>query len=198
MQGAAENLWTIVLAAGGSARLGRPKQFVRFRAQPLLARTLANAQDVTPERVIVVIGASRIRARAAIHRHAPRTVIMANTRWREGMSGSLRRGLAALPDEALAALLLTVDQPLVRTRHLRHMIEIWSRRPMRPVAARYDDRLGVPAILPKRVWKAARHSSGDVGAREILRGNADRVTEVALPEAAVDIDTPDDIQRLSS
>jgi len=196
MSGSVDALWTIVLAAGGSSRLGRPKQFVRVRGRSLLARTLATAQRVTPRRVIVVIGASRPRARAVVRRTSPHTIVVANAHWRDGMSGSLARGIAALPHDARAALLLTVDQPGIGARALRRLIARWSRRPARPAAASYLGRLGVPAILTERVWRAARRASGDVGAREILRSNAHRVTHVALPEAATDIDTQADLERL--
>ncbi len=186
-------LWTIVLAAGGSSRLGRPKQFVRVRGQSLLARTLATAQRVTPRRVVVVVGASRTRARAIVRKCSPHTIVVANARWRDGMSGSLARGIAALPRGVRAALLLTVDQPEVGARSLRRLIAHWARRPARPAAASYAGRLGVPAILTQRVWRAARRASGDVGARAILRNDANRVTHVALPEAAIDIDTQADL-----
>jgi len=198
MSGRGDTLWTIVLAAGGSSRLGRPKQFVRVRGRSLLARTLVTAQRVTPQRVIVVVGASRARARAVVRRSSPRTIVIANTRWRAGMSGSLARGIAALPRDARAALLLTVDQPAVDARALRRLIARWSRRPARPAAASYSGRLGVPAILTRGVWRAARRASGDVGAREILRSNAGRVTAVALPEAAIDIDTQTDLEGFTA
>jgi len=197
MIAATKGLWTIVLAAGGSSRLGRPKQFLRFRRRSLLTHTIATAQQLTPGRVIVVVGANRIRARTVARRSGHVSRVVANTQWSQGMSGSLNRGLAALPNQARAALLLTVDQPLVGARQLRRLIEVWSRRPGRPAAAYYEGRLGVPAVLTRRVWRAARRASGDVGAREILRDNADKVTRVVLPEAAVDIDTPDDVARIA-
>ena len=197
MSGNSGKLWTIVLAAGGSSRLGRPKQFIRWRNRTLLARIVAIAEHLTPGRVIVVVEAGRARSRAVVHRCTPRALVVANSQWRNGMSGSLARGLAALPAPARAALLLTVDQPLVTVRHLKRLIDVWSRRPNCAAAASYDSRIGVPAILTRQVWRAARHASGDVGAREILRRNENRVTKVALPEAAIDVDTPTDLERIA-
>jgi molybdenum cofactor cytidylyltransferase len=197
MTGDRNSLWTIVLAAGGSSRLGRPKQFIRLGGRTLLARSVAIAEHVTPSHVIVVVGASRARARIVVRRCAPRATVVVNAQWRDGMSGSLARGLEALPETAQAALLLTVDQPLVTERHLNRLIALWSRRPSRAAAASYASRVGVPAILTRQIWKAARHASGDVGAREILRSNGDRVTNVELPEAAIDVDTPKDLARIA-
>jgi molybdenum cofactor cytidylyltransferase len=185
MSGNSGKLWTIVLAAGGSSRLGQPKQFVRWHGRTLLARIVAIAEHATPGRVIVVVGAGRARSRAVVHRCTPRAVVVANSQWRNGMSSSL------------AALLLTVDQPLITARHLQRLIGRWSRRPNCAAAASYDNRIGVPAILTRQVWRAAQHASGDVGAREILRRNENRVTKVALPEAAIDVDTPKDLERIA-
>lgn len=197
MSGDRSKLWTIVLAAGGSTRLGRPKQFIRWRGRTLLARSVAIAERVTPSRVIVVVGAGRARSRAVVRRCAPQAIVVANSRWRSGMSGSLACGLAALPETACAALLLTIDQPLVTARHLNRLIALWSRRPNCAAAASYAGRIGVPAILTRRIWRAARHASGDVGARAILRRNESRVTKFELPEAAIDVDTPKDLERLA-
>ncbi len=198
MSGTRTKLWTIVLAAGGSSRLGRPKQFIRWRGRTLLARTLTIAEQVTPGRIIVVVGASRARSRAVVRRFAPHALVVANSQWRDGMSGSLERGLAILPASARAALLLTVDQPLITARHLDRLIAMWSRRPNFAAAASYASRIGVPAILTRRIWRATRHGSGDVGARNILRRNADRVTKVELPAAAIDVDTPSDLARIAN
>lgn len=194
----AVDLWTVVLAAGGSTRLGRPKQLLRLRARPLIKRTVDLAASLTPGRVVVVVGAFPHRMRAAV-RSCPRPLrIVANPRWREGMSGSLRRGLEALPPGASAALLLTVDQPLVARDDLARLVAAWSRHPRRPAAAAYEGRLGVPAVLPRRHWRRASAAGGDAGARAVLRRPDLRITAVDIPAAALDLDTPEDVARLSA
>lgn len=188
-------LWSVVLAAGGSTRLGRPKQLVRYRNRPLLGRAAALAERATPGRVLVVIGADAGRIRYALRRHSPRVRVVRNARWREGMAGSLAQGLGRLPREARAALILLVDQPGVTEHSIARLVDRWRRRPSRPAAAGYADRIGAPAILPRRLWKAARSLRGDVGARALLRGAAGPVT-VKMPEAAADVDTADDVAAL--
>jgi len=114
------------------------------------------------------------------------------------MAGSLKTGIAALPPWAGAALLLLVDQPDVGAAALSRLVGAWNRRRELPAASQYDGRLGVPAILPRRLWPEAKRLSGDVGARGLLRGNAVTTTVVALPEAAFDVDTVADRMRLEN
>jgi CTP:molybdopterin cytidylyltransferase MocA len=111
------------------------------------------------------------------------------------MAASLRAGLAAAPRTARAALVLLVDQPRVDAAALARLVTAWRRRPGVPAAAGNDARVGVPAVLPRRHWRGLKHMKGDQGARALLRGHA-ALTLVAMPEAALDIDTPADLLKL--
>jgi molybdenum cofactor cytidylyltransferase len=184
-----------VLAAGGSSRLGRPKQLVRVRAAPLIARAVAQAERLTGERVVIVIGAEAQRLRSVLIGRARGTAVVCNRRWREGLAGSLRLGIDALPPRAEAAFVLLCDQPRIPDASLRRMARRWRARPHVAVAAAYAGRLGVPAILPKRAWSAVRRLEGDAGARGLLNAMRE-VTAVDVPEAAFDVDTPDDLRGL--
>ena len=188
-------LWSLVLAAGGSSRLGTPKQFLRIRGRRLLSRAIDSAEAVTPGRVVVVIGADAHRVRSLIRRHHPDTRSVDNPGWARGMAGSLQAGLAALPARAAAALLLLSDQPAVGEASLRRLVRAWRRRPGKAAAAAYLDVAGVPAILPKALWREARRLSGDTGARNLLRAGRSTVTLVDMPEAAWDIDTREDLRH---
>ena len=158
--------------------------------------TVDLAQDMTPGRVVAVVGAQPFRMRSALRNCGTGVRAVTNSRWREGMAGSLRRGLEALPSDATAALILLSDQPLVTANDLEGLVAAWSRQPQRAAAAGYGGRLGIPAILPRRLWRDAKRASGDVGAREILRRPGARITTVSLPAAGVDIDTERDLEAL--
>lgn len=186
----------IVLAAGGSRRLGRPKQLVRFRSRPLLVRAVEAAADASRARPIVVLGAQALRLRSVLIRSKRPCVAVENPGWHAGLASSLRAGLEAVPDDADAALIVLADQPLVDAAALRRLVAAWRRRPGLPAAAAYEGRLGVPAIVPRRLWPALRRLEGDAGARHVLAA-APRVTAVAMPEAALDLDRPEDLARLS-
>jgi molybdenum cofactor cytidylyltransferase len=188
-----DTLWCVVLAAGGSSRLGRPKQLVRRNGRTLIARVAGQARSLVGRRVVVVVGAEAARVRAALRGSG--CSVVSNPRWREGLASSLRVGLAALPRRARAALILLSDQPRVPGRALERMVTRWKQAPHRAVAAAYSQRLGVPAILPRRAWREAAGLEGDVGARALLAAMAN-VISVELPEAAYDIDTPADLGQL--
>jgi molybdenum cofactor cytidylyltransferase len=185
----------LVLAAGGSRRLGTPKQLLRRRAQPLLARTLAAARGALPRSpLIVVLGAAALRMRGVVRRAARDAVVVNNARWAEGLASSLNVGLDAVPARTAAILVALVDQPGVDTRALLRLVSAWRRHPGAAAAAFYAGRTGVPAVLPRRYWRAIRELRGDAGARTLLR--AAKVTNVEMPEAELDIDTRADAARL--
>ena len=186
----------VLLAAGGSSRLGRPKQLVRRRARPLTLHALDAARAAGAAPLIVVVGADGLRMRALVRRSGGIAVrAVANPRWHNGLATSLQVGLAALPRGVDAVLVLLVDQPDVDARALRRLCDAWRRQPGVAAAAYYDRRPGVPAILPRKTWSSVRGLHGDVGARALLRASA-KLTLVSMPEAAFDVDTPADLARL--
>jgi molybdenum cofactor cytidylyltransferase len=185
----------VLLAAGGSRRLGLPKQLVRYRARPLLLHAAMAARSALPRApLIVVVGLEALRLRLSLRRTRCAARVVANPRWDRGLATSLNAGLAAAPRSARAALVLLVDQPHVGAAQLKRLLAAWRRRPGVPAAAFYCGRSGVPAVLPRRRWRELKSLEGDQGARALLRGTD--VTLVDMPEAAVDIDTPADLARL--
>jgi len=186
----------VLLAAGGSRRLGTPKQLVRWRAQPLLVHALGTAHAALPQGpLVVVLGAEALRLRSLVRRTAPGATVVTNARWAEGLATSLQAGLAAVPQGTRAILVTLVDQPHVDARALQRLLSAWRRKPGVPAAARYGGRAGVPAVLPNRSLRSLQTLAGDSGARGLLRG-AMALTLVDMPEAALDIDTPTDLAQL--
>ena len=183
-------LRVVILAAGGSRRLGRPKQFVRIGADSLLRRAARVALALRPAAVLVVTGAHAARAAAEL-RGLPVTVVR-HRGWRTGQAGSLRAGLGRTPRVAGAVLVFAVDQWQLTVADLERLLR--ARRRGRPAAALHDGAPGVPTLWPRAFWPRLRALKGDRGARELLRG-ADVVT-VALPHAAADLDTPAALVRL--
>jgi molybdenum cofactor cytidylyltransferase len=193
-----------LLAAGGSKRLGRPKQLVRRGNRPLLLSALAAVRGALggDGATVVVLGSGALRLRNVLRRAAPRKLngsasayVAYNALWRAGLASSLRVGLDALPRTASAALVTVVDQPNVDSAALSRLIAAWRKRPHVAAAAHYAGHAGVPAILPRRLWHASRSLEGDSGARALLR-RARELTLVEMPEAELDIDTEEDVARL--
>jgi nicotine blue oxidoreductase len=187
----------IVLAAGGSRRLGHAKQLVRYRTRPLLAHACAAARGALPRSpLIVVVGADALRLRLLLQRARCGARVVVNPFWRQGMAASLRAGLGAMPSNVRAALVLLVDQPRVGASALTRLVNAWRLHPGVAAAARYGGRIGVPAVLPRGNWRELKELRGDQGARALLRG-ATRLTLVDMPEAALDVDTQADLLELS-
>ena len=185
-----------MLAAGGSERLGQPKQLLRRRGNTLLFNTLTLACRLTPGRVTVVLGAHHQRLRRMLNWPGRSANSVYNRHWRGGMAGSLLLGLAALPREADAALILLCDQAFISAADLRRLVRAWRGRPQRPAAARYSNRLGVPAIIPARYWGELSTLVGDRGAGAWLNARAHVVTRIPMPNAAFDVDTPAELAVL--
>jgi len=192
-------LAAVILAAGGSSRLGRPKQLLRYRGVALIERALRLARRVAGRDVIVVLGDQQQRLRSLLRRRpgagGRRCSIVNNARWAEGLATSLRAGIGAVPPTAAAVLILVVDQAKIEARDIDRLVSRWQKRPAKPAAARYADRAGVPAVIPRRWFREVATLAGDVGARQILR-RLDGTSLVDMPAAAFDIDTPADARSL--
>lgn len=186
----------LVLAAGAARRFGSPKQLARLGGEALLQRAVTRATEVAGSAVTVVLGA-HAAAIAPLLRHSGVAVLI-NRHWEEGLASSLRAGIASLPPGCEAVLVTLADQAAVTHFDLRRLIEAWRRQPDWAVAASYAGHVGVPAILPASTFAALLALRGDVGARPVLAALADRCVRVPMPNADVDVDTPEDLQRLET
>ena len=188
----------VLLAAGGSRRLGHPKQLLRRQGRPLLLHAIDAARAAAPGApLVVVLGAHRVRLRLVLRRAAPTALVVTNPRWAEGLASSLQAALEKVPGGTRAILVQLVDQPRVDAHALRRLLSAWRRRPGILAAARYDNRAGVPAVLPRSSWRSVRTLRGDSGARALLRDTR-ALTLVGMPQAAMDLDTPEDVSAWRS
>jgi molybdenum cofactor cytidylyltransferase len=185
----------LVLAAGASTRLGQPKQLVKLGGRPVLHRVVSSAVSLSGHAVTVVLGA---HARELTHllAHSPVSVLV-NRQWQEGMAASLRFGVASLPPACDAVLVLLGDQVGVTSDDLRRLTSAWKGEESLIAASVYDGRVGPPAIFPRLCFSELAELRGDQGARTILERHAYRLVRVPLPNAAWDLDTPEDLAALT-
>ncbi len=175
----------VILAAGGSSRLGRPKQLLEIKGESLLHRAARVTLEAGFAPVVVVLGAVVEQARDAIADLHLSDVI--NERWREGLGTSISIGIGAVADSD-AALLLACDQARVEAASLHRLKLAYAEKPTGIIASRYAGVVGVPALFSREFFPALQRLDGDVGARTVLRAFATEVVAVEMPEAAIDID----------
>ena len=185
----------LLLAAGGATRFGSPKVLAHYRGEALVRRAVHLLGPRCPGGVHVVVGAAADAVRAALL--AERVTLVDNPDWPRGLSTSLVRGVASLPPSVDAVLILLGDQPAVTSEDLDALIAAWQVEPELIAAASFSGRLGAPVIMPRTFWPQLAALRGDQGARSLLEWHAEH-TAVAMPHAALDVDTPDDLARLEA
>jgi len=191
----------LILAAGASSRLGRPKALLPLasgdgtdtdcRNRTLLDAAIAQGRILSPE-VRVVCGAwyPLIRFRC---RRQPSSWLRAPD-WQEGISASLSAGLRSLGPAVKGVFVLVADQPLLDLNALEAFGKAARCVPEQPIAADYGGRPGVPAYLPRWLWPLVLDLEGDRGAGRLLAEV--RATRVDIPGIHDDVDTPADWQRI--
>ena len=188
-------LHILILAAGASTRLGQPKQLVRLGGRPALHIVVSNAVAVAGHAVTVVAGA-HVRDMTYLLNQTPASVVV-NRHWEEGMGSSLRFGVSSLPPACEAVLVLLGDQVAVTADDLRRLIGAWKGQEEVLAAAVYDRHEGVPAIFPRICFPELSALRGDQGARSVIQRNQFRLVRVPMPNAAIDLDTPEDLAAIT-
>jgi nicotine blue oxidoreductase len=182
----------VVLAAGGSARFGTPKQLALLDGRPLLEHALATAARAPVGPVVVVLGREADAVLERVELHGARPVVCA--RWAEGQAVSLACGLAELPDcEAVAVLL--GDQPRVRAEAVARVVAARGGGAL-AVRASYGGVPGHPVVLERALFARLHAARGDDGARaELARAP---VTTVPCDDlgGGEDVDTPAELRAL--
>jgi molybdenum cofactor cytidylyltransferase len=182
----------VVLAAGLSSRLGRPKAFARVHGLTLLRRTLKAAASLNAARIIAVVPSNAARYRAEARGF--KATLIVNSRRSQGLSSSVHRGLAKARYSP-AVLLMPIDLVNLKHRELARLPARGRAFPRRVIARRIGRNGATPLILPRWLYPLALQVAGDVGLRELIARlpAASRVL-VELPSAALDIDTPQDLK----
>jgi molybdenum cofactor cytidylyltransferase len=182
----------IILAAGTSSRLGRPKQLLDLGGVPIIQHVLDASTASTLDDVILVLGYGAQEIAEAVAVSTQRLRVVFNPDYSEGMSTSLKAGLRATP-ASRAVLVLLGDQPGVSREAIDAVTRSWREGNGPIVQASYGGRLGHPIVLDRSVWPDIQELSGDEGARSILSRRPELRTLVEVGETPPhDIDTEED------
>lgn len=187
----------LVLAAGSSSRMGRPKQLLPVAGRPLLELVLQRVNDSTLDDVVVVLGAEAARIRSEVDLGRARAVV--NPEPAQGLSSSLRAGLHALGPEVGRVAVLLGDQPGVSAQLIDRLLERQAASGLPAAALSFEGLLHPPVVMERSLWPGLESLEGDVGCRRLIRAQPELVA--ALPAAdpgrhPIDIDTPEDYERL--
>jgi len=183
----------IVLAAGGSRRLGQPKQLVEFRGRPLVWHTVRVGLEAGLSPLVVVIGAAGEQIRRALEGES--VVVIDNPAWEAGQSSSVRLGLSQVEAGIEAAIFLLADMPLMDAELVRQVVRT-HRGSLAPlVAPRVAGRRANPVLFDRVTFPDLHQLTGDHGGRSLFDHYEPAWVEWS-ESAMLDLDTPEDLRRL--
>jgi len=189
----------ILLAAGGSSRLGHPKQLLPYRGRTLLRHAAETALASVCRPIVAVLGAQADHLRPEMA--GLEVLIVENPEWEQGMGSSIRTGLAALemsaPDVS-GVLLMLCDQPLLSPKALDALVRSHLDTGSPLVASEYGGTRGVPAFFSRALFPELRALKDAQGARAVIAAHASEAVTLPLPAGVWDVDTAADYARLRS
>ena len=196
MAGGASKIAAVVLAAGTSSRMGTNKLLLPLDGHSLIWHAVQTACASSADVVVVVVGneAERVAAALPVGRHQR----VDNPRYAEGLSTSFHAGLDALSADVAGALILLGDMPRVSLESLETLLAAARETPDRIIATNQRGRPAPPVYWPRALFVELRAIHGDEGGRSLLMRSREavRLVEVAQPNEVIDIDAPEDYQRL--
>jgi molybdenum cofactor cytidylyltransferase len=189
------DLGIIILAAGGSSRMGQPKQLLEIEGQSLIRKTVLTALATEGKPIVLVLGNAFEEIRQEIADLDIR--IVQNRDWEKGMAGSLRIGATEIMETAphlKAVLILLCDQPLLDAEYLQKLYQEFKRKGKQAIASKYGEVKGVPAIFDFELLERFNNDAGDFGARHLIQELAkkEELAVLDFPGGAIDLDTPKD------
>ncbi|MGH7670878.1 MAG: nucleotidyltransferase family protein [Gemmatimonadaceae bacterium] len=186
----------LVMAAGAARRFGTQKLVYPVRGEPLVRAAVDRVVAAGPEQTIVVVGHDSDAVRRALA-GLPVTIVE-NPYPEQGLSSSLRAGLAMVPSNAVAVLVTLGDQPIDRDEVLPALVARFGGDDAPIVAPRYQGVQGLPVLFARSVFPELERLSGDRGARSVVERDPSRVAYVDFDfPMPPDIDTPADLKTLT-
>lgn len=179
--------------------MGTAKQQLLYKSKSLLENAVSTALAANAGIVVVVLGYEADKITPLIK--SCNISITINGNWRAGMGSSISKGMLHLLNMQPAvddAIIMLCDQPLVTADVLHKLIETRASVGCGIVACTYGGTVGVPALFDKVYFDKLVSLEGESGAKKILHQFADDVASINFPGGAIDIDTPEDFERLNT
>lgn len=186
----------VVLSAGASSRMGRPKALLPLDGVPFIERIVRALERTEVDRTLVVLGHNAEAMREAIAYLGVDTVV--NPDYARGQLSSLHTAIRALDGEPVEAILVhLVDHPFIESRLVDRMIERFRAEEKLIVVPRFNGRRGHPVLFSGKLFPEFLAASLDTGAKPVVHGHPEETLELDTEEAGilVDIDTPEEYRK---
>lgn len=189
----------IILAAGSSTRMGKPKQLLMYGSRTFLRHAAEVAVASVCRPILIVLGAYASQLQGEIDDLPVRSVT--NEQWTDGMGSSIQVGVRALKtydraDSAEALVLMLCDQPYVRAAVINDLVTAYQANDKGIIASEYGGTLGVPALFGREYFAELATMSGAAGAKHLIAAHACDVVPVPFSKGISDIDTQEDYRQL--
>ena len=212
------NIGAIILAAGESARFGKPKQLIQVGGKSLIRRAVDAASRAGCSPIVIVVASDKDANRStsrteatvpndglieAISRELKNTdvAIVENKHWQRGIGTSIRTGVQHLIDdtsEVDGIVLLVCDQPFVDAQTIHGLVALRQKTSKAIIASSYANTLGIPALFDRSCFQELLALPDTNGAKPVILENRHRVAEFPFPKGAIDIDTVQDLEKICS
>jgi len=185
----------VILAAGASSRMGRNKLFFEVGGETLLRRAVRVTAEAGLDPVIVVVGHDAARAREALAGLPCRCID--NPAYARGINSSVRAGIGAVPDEAVAAVVILADMPFVTASMIATLVERFRESAAPLVISDYGGVNAPPQLYSRSLFGELLGMDGEGCGKQVVKRHRDEAIGVSWPaDALTDVDVPEDYERL--
>jgi molybdenum cofactor cytidylyltransferase len=187
----------LILAAGAARRMNQAKMLLSFENTTILESLIEKVKEINPDAICIVTGFFHDAIIEKIKNDQVQFVF--NERWEEGMSGSIKKGLAYLVQQnplMNSILIMVADQPFISSALLHGMVQLQLETKKSIIAASYAGINGTPVLFGRDHFSSLEKLMGDKGARSILHQYPNDLITVEFPMGEIDIDTEDDYYKM--
>jgi len=187
----------LLLAAGSSSRMGQPKMLLDFNGKTLLQHIIDEVKQLNDVSLLVITGCYHDLLKEILQ--AQQISFIQNEQWEVGMGTSIQKGIIYLQEHSSDTdnvMILVCDQPYISSGLLQQMIDAKQSTGKGIAACTYHGITGTPVLFDKKYFNQLTMLQGLYGAKKIIQQFTDDITPINFPAGAIDIDTPDDYNKL--